>query len=249
MPLSLNMQVETINYEIEGAAFQGKLVYSSSSGACLPGLLLAPNWLGVTDDAVRRAKEFAQRGYVVFVVDMYGTSQRPNNFTEAAPLANAIRAQPQLARTRMRRALDILEQEGMRRNLLLTGLCAAVGFCFGGGNALELARSGANIQAVVTIHGDLTTSQPAAAGDIKSAVLAIHGAADPVVPKNHRDAFEAEMSACGAVWQLLVFGNLLHAFTDVGADVPGVAKYNACACERTYALTDQFIAAAFTGQL
>jgi dienelactone hydrolase len=126
---------------------------------------------------------------------------------------------------------------------------AAVGFCFGGGNVLELARDGADLAAAVSIHGDLKTALPAGKGTIKAALLVAHGAPDPVAPKADRDAFEAEMNAAGAKWQMLVFSGVLHAYTDQGADVPGVAAWDEPATRQTYALTHQFLADAFAARL
>jgi dienelactone hydrolase len=126
---------------------------------------------------------------------------------------------------------------------------AAVGFCFGGGNVLDLARDGADLQAAVAIHADLATKAPARPGDVKAALLVIHGAPDPVAPKADRDAFEAEMDAAGARWQMLLFSGILHAYTDVESNAPGIAIYDESATRQTYALTHAFIADAFAGQL
>ena len=90
---------------------------------------------------------------------------------------------------------------------------------------IDLARAGADVQAVVSVHGVLATPAPAKKGDIKAAVLVLHGAADPISPKAHRDMFEAEMDAAGARWYALKFGNVVHAYTDVGVNIPPVAVY------------------------
>mgnify|MGYP000002786762 CR=1 FL=1 len=239
------MRIETIDYDLDGQPFQGRLVHDGSQPA--PGLIMAPNWLGVTPDAERRAGLFARRGFTVFIPDVYGARHRPADMIQAAPLADALRADPALARRRMLAALATLEVEGDRRGLLVPTLRAAVGFCFGGGNVLELARAGAPIQAAVAIHGDLTTRAPASPGDLKAAILALHGAEDPVAPKADRDSFEAEMAACEAAWRLMIFGRALHAFTDPGVDHPPIARYDAQACKTTYDLTCGFIADAFAG--
>ena len=128
-------------------------------------------------------------------------------------------------RRRIAAALDTLTREADRRAIGDVTRRAAIGFCFGGLNVLDLARSGADVQAVVSMHGTLATPQPAKRGDIKAAVLAVHGAADPIAPKAERDAFEQEMTAAGARWALLTFGDVVHAFTDPAADMPGVAKW------------------------
>jgi len=124
-----------------------------------------------------------------------------------------------------------------------------MGFCFGGLNVIDLARTGADVQAVVSMHGTLATPQPAKAGDIKAAVLAVHGAADPVAPKAERDAFETEMTQAQARWALMTFGNVVHGFTDRNANNPGVAVYDDAATRHGYALAHAFIADAFAGRI
>ena len=126
---------------------------------------------------------------------------------------------------------------------------AAVGFCFGGGNVLELARSGTALDAVVSLHGDLQTTLPAKAGDIKAAVFVIHGSKDPVAPKADRDALEAEMDGVGANWQLLDFGGRLHSFAEEETMMKGVAEYHAGAAHQTYRMLNDFIQDAFNRKL
>src|SRR5262245_28582933 len=171
-------------------------------------MLIAPNWLGVSEASINRAAEMAGSKYIAFVADMYGGGKIPSGPPEAAPLANALRADASERRRRIVAGLETLRAEGKKRGIGDLGRQAAVGFCFGGGNVLELARTGADVRAVVSLHGDLLTPIPASAGEIKAAVCVLHGAADPVVPKKDRDSFEAEMEASGAKWQMLVFGSL-----------------------------------------
>ena len=114
---------------------------------------------------------------------------------------------------------------------------------------LDLAREGADVAAVVSIHGVLATAKPAPKGGIKAKVLVLHGAADPVSPKEHRDMFEAEMDAAGARWMLLNFGGVVHAYTDPNANFLPVAKYDEPASRYTSAMLDAFITDAFNGKL
>jgi dienelactone hydrolase len=114
---------------------------------------------------------------------------------------------------------------------------------------LDLAREGADVAAVVSIHGVLATPNPAPKGKIKAKVLVLHGAADPVSPKEHRDMFEAEMDAAGARWMLFNFGGVVHAYTDPNVNFPPVAKYDEPATRYTSSMMEAFIQDAFNGKL
>jgi dienelactone hydrolase len=241
--------VERINYQAGNVACNGALVYDEGAIAPRPLLLIAPNWLGVTDDAIKRAATMAGGKYVAFVADMYGDGKIPDGPPEAAPLANALRADAPERRRRIGAALDTMRNESRKRNIGDLKRQAAVGFCFGGGNVLELARAGAELQAVICLHGDLLTSLPAKAGDIKAAICVMHGAKDPVVPKKDRDAFEDEMEAAGAKWQMLVFGGLLHSFCETESNVPGIACFDPGAARQCYGMIDEFASEAFDEKL
>lgn len=243
------MAVERINYKAGETACTGALVYDESISRPQPLLLMAPNWLGVTEESIKRAAGIAGSKYVAFVADMFGGGKVANGPPEAAPLANALRTDAPERRRRIVAALDTLRAESDKRNIGDLKRQAAVGFCFGGGNVLELARSGADIQAVICLHGDLLTPLPAKPGDIKAAICVAHGSADPVVPKHDRDAFEAEMESAGAKWQMMVFGGLLHSFCEAESDVPGIACFDPGAARQSYAMIDSFVTAAFEGKL
>ena len=242
------MHVEQVTYELQGKKYVGALVYDESVKRPRPALLMCPNWMGMRQQAIERAALLAGERYVVFAVDMYGEGIRPKDFGEAAALANPLRDDPAEAKRRVRAAYDAFLRLGKERGLI-NDQRAAVGFCFGGGNVLDLARDGADVKAVVAIHSDLKTKAPAQPGDVKAALLVIHGAPDPVTPKADRDAFEAEMDKAGAKWQMLVFSGILHAYTDDDSNMAGVAIYDEPASRQTYALTHGFIADAFAGRL
>lgn len=242
------MRVEKIKYPMGALTAEGALIYDENVSGRRPAVLLAPNWMGMTDKAIQRGGLVAASRYVVFVADMYGAGTRPADFGQAAALANPLRADPLEQRRRIRAAFAALLEQASQRGLI-DERRAAVGFCFGGGNVLELARDGADLAAAVSIHGDLKTALPAVPGAIRAALLVAHGAPDPVAPKADRDAFEAEMNAAGAKWQMVVFSGVLHAYTDQGADVPGVAAWDEGAARQTYTLTHQFLADAFAARL
>jgi len=242
------MKVEKIKYPMGSLTAEGALIYDDKVSGKRPAVLMAPNWMGMTDTAIERGKLVAGARYVVFVADMYGQGTRPADFGEAAALANPLREDAVEQRKRIRAAYDAMVKEGNSRNLI-DNRRAAIGFCFGGGNVLELARDGADIAAAVSIHGDLKTAQPAKKGAVKARLLVAHGAPDPVAPKADRDAFESEMDAAGANWQMLIFSGIVHAYTDQGSDVPGIAGWHEPTTRQTYAATHQFIADAFAGRL
>jgi dienelactone hydrolase len=242
------MKAEKIKYAMGKLIAEGALVYDDSISGKRPAMLMAPNWMGMTDKAIERAKLVAGDRYVVFVADMYGEGNRPSDFGGAAALANPLRENAVEQRARIRAAYDAMIAEAGKRNLI-DDRRAAIGFCFGGGNVLELARDGADIAAVVAIHSDLITAEPAKKGAIKAKLLVTHGAPDPVAPKEHRDAFEKEMDAAGAQWEMLLFSGILHAYTDQGADVPNIAGWHEPSTRQTYTLAHQFVADAFAGKL
>ncbi|MFZ0238766.1 MAG: dienelactone hydrolase family protein [Xanthobacteraceae bacterium] len=242
------MQTERIKYPMGALTAEGALIYDENVSGKRPAVLLAPNWMGVTDTAIQRGELVAENRYVVFVADMYGAGTRPADFGEAAALANPLRADAIEQRSRVKAAFETMIAQAQKRSLI-DDRRAAVGFCFGGGNVLELARDGADLGAAVSIHGDLKTALPAGKGTIKAALLVVHGALDPVAPRADRDAFEAEMNAAGAKWQMVTFSGVLHAYTDQGADVPAIAAWDEPATRQTYALAHQFLADAFAARL
>ena len=243
------MAVESIFYSVAGLSCRGALVWDENAKAPRPLLLMAPNWRGVIKPAIETAQMLAADRYVVFVADMFGEGNGPIGTEDPMEFLRPIMSDPPTMRRRIAAALDTLTHEADRRAVGDITRRAAIGFCFGGLNVLDLARTGADVQAVVSLHGTLSTPQPAKAGDIKAKVLAVHGAADPISPKAERDAFEAEMEGAGARWALMTWGGVVHAFTDVGVNVPGVAVYDEAVSRHAYALAHAFIADAFAGKL
>jgi len=243
------MAVESVFYSVSGIGCRGALISEDGVKGTRPLLLMAPNWRGVIKPAIETGQMLAHEGYVVFVADMFGEGNGPVGTEDPMTFLQPFMADVPGMRRRIAAALDTLTREADRRAIGDITRRAAIGFCFGGLNVLDLARSGADVQAVVSMHGTLVTPQPAGRGDIKAAVLAVHGAADPVAPKAERDAFEAEMNEAGARWALLTFGHVVHAFTDPAANIPGVAVYDEAATRHGYALAHAFIADAFAGRL
>jgi len=241
--------VERIDYQAGSVTGKGALVWNDKIGAKRPLLLVMPNWLGVTDTAIKRAQKMAGDEYIAFVGCMYGGGKTCDGPPTSQEWMMAVRADRVEGRKRVNAALATLTAEADRRGIGDTSKKAAVGFCFGGGNVLELARSGAALDAAVCLHGDLQTTMPANKGDIKAAIFVIHGSKDPVAPKADRDALEAELDGAGANWQMLDFGGRLHSFAEEETMMKGIAEYNAAAAHQTYRMLDDFIQDAFSKRL
>lgn len=233
MQARAEMQSETVLYEQDGVVLEGFVAYDDALQGPLPGVLIVHQWKGLSDYEMERARMLAALGYVAFCADIYGQGIRPQSYEDAAAQAGIYRADRALMRARAEAGLAALKAQP----LVDAARTAAIGYCFGGGVVLELARNGADTRAVVSFHGNLDTPDAADAANITAKVLACHGAADPHVPPEQVAAFAAEMNAAGVDWELNMYGNAVHSFTDWGAgDDPsqGVA-YNAAADARSWA--------------
>ncbi|MBP2171042.1 dienelactone hydrolase [Erwinia toletana] len=226
-----NIVVKSVDYQANGQALQGRLVWQSGQDGKLPGLVMAPNWMGVSDKAVDLVRQVVAQGYVVFIADLYGADVRPTNAEEAGAAMMAVKDTP-LERTRMQAALDTLVAQTDAP--VDSEKLAAFGFCFGGHCVLELARSGAPLKATLTFHGTLDTTDRHGASNITGSVLVLDGAEDPLVPREQLPAFAAEMSAASVDWQLLSFGGAVHSFTDPQANVAGISMYHDQASKRAF---------------
>jgi dienelactone hydrolase len=235
-----------VKYELSGTKFEGVLVYDDAVKTPRPGLVLVPNWMGINAPNLKQAAEIAGKDYVIFVADMYGESVRPKTTDEAGKAAGAVKGDRRLMRARVNKALELLRTEGKTVGLDARKL-GAIGFCFGGTSVLELARSGADVAGVVSFHGGLDAPLAAEGKGITAKVLALHGADDPYVPAKEVAGFEEEMRKAKADWQLVAYGNAVHSFTDVDANIPGQAQYNPKVAKRAYKAMSDFFAEAFGG--
>ncbi len=242
------MKIEKIAYSVGAVNCEGVLVYDEAARG-LPLLLMAPNWMGVTEKSIDGAREMAQQGYVVFLADMYGLTGRPTGQEVPMEFLGPLIKQPQETRARINAALEAMTSAAKARGVGDATKRAAFGYCFGGSNVLDLARSGADVAAVASFHGNLRTGLPAEPGAVKAKVLAVHGADDPIAPKGDRDALEDEMRKAGAHWTILAFGGVYHSFTDPSANRPPSSQYSAHASRYGYALAHALLADAFAGKV
>jgi dienelactone hydrolase len=243
------MKVETINYSVSGLSNRGRLVWEETSRARRPLLLMAPDWLGINPPSIEVAKMLAGDRYIVFMADMYGEGKGPTGKENPMEFLAPLMKDAPETRKRIVAAFDTMVKEAQQRDLGDGAKRAAIGYCFGGANVLDLARAGTDVAAVVSMHGSFKTPMPAKKGEIKAAVLTVHGAADPIAPRAEREGLETEMDAAGARWVALNYGGVVHAFTNPHAAMPGVAVYHEPATRQGYALAHTFIADAIAGKL
>jgi len=228
-----------VDYSIDGETYEGVLVFDAASSSLRPGVMMVPNWMGPSEQSVEKAARVAGDRYVVFMIDMYGRHIRPTNTDEAAAAAGAVRSDRKLMRKRVNAALETFRGLATQAPVDVTRM-AAIGFCFGGGTVLELARSGAELDGVVSFHGNLDTPDPGDAANITAKVLVLHGADDPLVPDEHVHDFVREMRDGNVDWQLIHYGGAVHSFTDPYAAMPGTAEYHPVVAQRAFSAMAQF---------
>jgi dienelactone hydrolase len=232
------VQTRDVEYRHGSAVLLGYMAWDDAVEGKRPGVLIVHQWMGLTDYEKGRARQLAGLGYVAFALDMYGKDTRPKDVQEAAKLAGIYSSDRALMRARARAGLDTL----MASELCDARRVVAMGYCFGGGCALELARSGAPLVGTVSFHGVLETPNPEDARNIRGSVLVCHGADDPFVPAEQVLAFEDEMRRAKVDWELNIYGNAVHSFTQPGAgnDPSRGAAYNEKADRRSWEAMQAF---------
>jgi dienelactone hydrolase len=227
------VKVQTVDYKQGDTTLEGWLVNDDAKQSKRPGVIVFPAWNGPDADAKGRAEMLAKLGYVAFVADVYGKGVRPADFKGAMAESSKYMKDRALLRDRAKAALDQLSKNPM----VNTSKIAAIGYCFGGAGALDLARSGAPVIDTVTFHGDLTSPTPQDAANIKGRVLVLHGAADPIAGQKDQDAFRKEMTDAHVHWEMILYGGAVHSFTqkDAGNDPSKGAAYDAYADKQSWA--------------
>jgi dienelactone hydrolase len=226
------MKTTDIDYSVAGTKYIGYLAVDEARAGKRPGVLLAPEGPGLGDLCKSFARKLADLGYVAYALDYHGGG-RIVEMPEVMSRIQGFMANPQGIRDIAMTALGVLKSQPQTD----TSRLAAIGYCFGGTTALELARSGADIKAAIGFHSGLATSRPQDAANIKAKILVNIGTDDPVIPKEQRAAFETEMNTAKVDWRMNLFGGVGHSFTnpDVGRiNRPGFA-YHAASDRRSWA--------------
>jgi dienelactone hydrolase len=216
------MHAESVSYTVADVTMIGHLAYDEAATGPRPTVLLCHEGPGLDDHVKGRAERLAGLGYTAFALDCYGGGV-PLPIDEAMDKLVALMGDADTFRALGYAGLDVLlsQPQADRRRV------AVIGYCMGGALALELARSGADVQAVVGFHPSLDTVRPEDAKNITASVLVCCGTEDPFISLDQRLAFEREMHDGGvADWNIEVYGDVGHSFTNAafnGLGIPGIA--------------------------
>ncbi|MBL8757301.1 MAG: dienelactone hydrolase family protein [Phycisphaerae bacterium] len=225
-----------VEYQIPGSdqVFRGFKAYDDAAKDKRPGVLVCHEWWGCNQYASDRAKQLASEGYVAFALDMYGKGNVTTDPKQAGEWAGRLYSDPDALRVRAAAGLKVLANDA----LVDPARLAAIGYCMGGTVALELARTGADLKAVVCFHtSTITAKAPDDNARIKAKVLICHGADDTFVKPGEIDTFHEQMRAAKVDYQFIAYAGAVHSFTSPSADkagIPGV-RYQAAADRRSWA--------------
>ena len=226
------MNSKTIEYTNGRTKFIGQLYWDDSRNEKRPGIVVFPEAFGLGKSARERAQQLAELGYVALAADPHGDGKVFSDMAGVGPAIQALYSDRAEWRSRARAALDTLTSQSQVDRTKI----AAIGFCFGGTTCVELARSGAELSAIVTFHGGLIPELSEDAGRINAKVLVCHGADDPIIKSETIDAVMNEWRRDKIDWQFNYYGNTVHSFTNPHqpANIPGFA-YNANVTKRAWA--------------
>lgn len=237
---------ETVSYTAGDTTLKGYLVWDDAKGDKQPGVLVVHEWWGLNDYARQRARMLADLGYTALAVDMYGEGKTSEHASEAAGFMNSVLERADQGKQRFLAAKDLLSQQpGVDPKKI-----AAIGYCFGGATVLDMARSGVDLTAVVSFHGNLVTKTPAQPGSVKAQVLVLNGADDGFITAESISNFEKEMTQAGASYRFVNYPGAKHGFTNPDADRLGKANnlpvaYNAEADKKSWAAMQELFQTVF----
>lgn len=238
----MDIKSRPIDYRDGDLVFEGMLAWDGDIEGPRPGVLVAHTIRGRSPFEENRARLLAQSGYAGFAIDVYGKDAIGSEFEDCRHMMEALRNDRAALLRRLLQALQTLRDQPE----VDASRVAAMGFCFGGLCALDIARSGEPLAGVVSFHG--LFDPPADTGDnrIRARVLALHGWDDPLATPDEAVALGRELSSGGADWQLHCYGNVRHAFTNPSADAStGVTVYNEAADRRSWAAAQYFFSELF----
>jgi dienelactone hydrolase len=230
---SAAVKTRDVEYTQDGTTLHGHLAWDDALKGKRPGVLVVHEWWGMNEHARRQAERLARAGFVAFALDMYGDGKVTTHPQDAQGFAAEATKDPAVVAARFNAGREQLEQDPHVDSKRI----GAIGYCFGGGVVLGMARSGADLGAVATFHGSLGTDHPAEPGKVRTPILVMTGTADPFVPADQVTAFEREMKAAGANVTIIRYPGAKHSFTNPDAAQYGMSQlaYNANADKKSWA--------------
>lgn len=230
----------------DGTQLKGYIAYDDAVKAKRPGILVVHEWWGHNEYARMRARMLAEQGYVALALDMYGDGKQAHHPDDAQKFSSEVSKNEKLAKARFDAALKLLKKE----KTVDADNIAAIGYCFGGSVALNMARMGEPLKAVVSFHGGLGTAHPAEAGKVKARIASFTGEDDPFIPAADVAAFRQEMDKAGVNYKVVTYPGARHSFTNPDADKFGQEfklplAYNEAADKDSWSQGLAFLADAF----
>ncbi len=240
------VQGKEVSYHADGTVLKGYVAYDDAAKGKRPGILVIHEWWGLNDYARKRARMFAEQGYTALALDMYGNGKQAHHPDDAKKFSGEVNKNEKIAKARFDAALKLLRKQ----DTVDSDNIAAVGYCFGGSVALNMARHGEPLKAVLSFHGGLATDHPAEPGTIKARIASFTGEDDPFIPATQVAAFREEMDKAGVTNKVVTYPGARHAFTNPEADKLGQEfnlplAYNAAADKASWEEGLAFLAEAF----
>lgn len=213
-PAGAEVYGSAVEYTDDGVVMKGYLAYDKNIKEKRPGILVVHEWWGHNEYARKRARMLAELGYTALAVDMYGDGRQAMHPDEAGKFSSELMKNFETAKSRFIAAMNFLKQQPT----VDPERIAAIGYCFGGGVVLNMARQGLGLKGVASFHGNLAAVRPAGAGAIKAKILVLHGADDKFTMPEQIAAFKDEMKKAGANLTFISYPGAVHSFTNPEAD-------------------------------
>ncbi len=212
---------KAVDYTVGSETFKGYLTFDSSIKGKQPAVIVVHEWWGLNEYPRKRAEMLAKLGYVAFAADMYGNGKVADNPGDAQKAAAESTKDPAALKARFLAAIEVVKKE----KHVDPHRIAAIGYCYGGGVVLNMARAGVDLRGVVSFHGSLSTKTRAEKGSVTAKILICNGGADKFVSENDITNFKNEMESAGADFKFISYKGGLHAFTNPAATELG-KKFN-----------------------
>jgi dienelactone hydrolase len=209
-----DIEGKEVSYRASGVEMKGYLAFDRNVTGKRPGVLVVHEWWGHNEYARKRARMLAEMGYTAFAVDMYGEGKQAMHPDDAGKFSSELMKNFDTAKERFIAAMEFLKKQPT----VDPGRIAAIGYCFGGGIVLNMARQGFDLKGVASFHGSLTAVKPAQQGGVKARILVLNGTDDKFVTQEQIGAFRQEMRNAGADFQVIEYLGAIHSFTNPDAD-------------------------------